>query len=179
MSEDEVFYLPKVPDMPIAGTDHGHQVTFIIPVVKSRPVSSTPHLVPQPVSFDLSGIPNTETSGKDTDSEAEGRPNVGIRSRPTLYHQKIRRTRQDASITMHSLQLVAEEFWKIFKPKIQKLKSGYSANVVLVFNSWLKDEKIGMREQKLTNLEAVQLIKNCTTENVTGVVEFYLDMTST
>ena len=34
---------------------------------------------------------------------------------------------------------MAEEFWKICKPKIQKLKGRYSANVMLIFNSWLKD----------------------------------------
>ena len=77
-------------------------------------VSSTPCLVSQPVSFDLSGIPNTETIGKDTDSEAEGRQNVGTRSGLTP-HQKIRRMRQDASITMHGLQLAADEFRKRMK----------------------------------------------------------------
>ena len=66
--------------MPIAGSGHGHKVTFRSMVVRPVLVSSTPQLVPQPVSFDLSGIPDTETSGKDTDSEAEGRPNLGKRS---------------------------------------------------------------------------------------------------
>ena len=120
ISEDDVCHLPQMPDTPLAGNSHWHKVTFS-PVMRPRLVSSTPHLVPQPESFNLTGIPNTETSGNDTDSEAEGRPNVGTRSGLTPYHQK--RTRQDASITMHSLQLAAEEFQKIPKLKIQKMKA--------------------------------------------------------
>ena len=49
-SENEVFQLPQVPDTPIAG----QKVTFRSPVVRPGSVSSTPHLVPQPVSFDVS-----------------------------------------------------------------------------------------------------------------------------
>ena len=49
-SEDEVFQLPQVPDTPIAG----QKVTFRSPVVRLGSVSSTPCLVPQPVSFDVS-----------------------------------------------------------------------------------------------------------------------------
>ena len=73
-SEDEVFQLPQVPDMPIAGSSHGHKVTFRSPVVRLGLISSRPHLVPQPVSFNVSGIPDSKTSGKDTDSKAEIRP---------------------------------------------------------------------------------------------------------
>ena len=105
-SENEVFQLPQVPDMPIAG----QKVTFRSPVVRLGLVSSTPCLVPQPVSFNVSQIPNSETSGKDTDSEAEVRPRTP--------HMRNKRTREDASMTdasmaSHSLQLVAEEFRKI------------------------------------------------------------------
>ena len=32
-SDDEVFQLPQVQDMPIAGSSHGHKVTFRSPVV--------------------------------------------------------------------------------------------------------------------------------------------------
>ena len=40
-------------------------------------VSSTPHLVPQPIPFNLSEISDTETSGKDTDNEAKEIWNIG------------------------------------------------------------------------------------------------------
>ena len=134
-------------------------------------ISSMPHLVPQPVFFDVSRIPNSETSGKDTDSEAE------LRLRTP--HLKIKRMREDASITLHSLQLMAEEFRKIHEPKIQKLKSRYSASANLVFNSWLKDIEVCIKEWKLSNMEAVQLIKDYTSEGARCVVEFYLDTNST
>ena len=61
------------------------------------------------------------------DSEAE--------VRPKNPKQKVKRMREDASIALYSLQLLAEEFRKIHKPKIQKLKGGYSASAMLVFNS--------------------------------------------
>ena len=171
-SEDEVFQLPQVPDTPIAG----QKVTFRSPVVRPGLVSSTPHLVPQPVSFDVSRIPNSETSGKDTDSEAEVRPRT-----PHIRNKRMREdaSRMDASMASHSLQLVAEEFRKICEPKIQKLKGRYSANAMLVFNSWLKDIEMCVRERKLTNMEAIQLIKDYTAEGARGVVEFYLDRNST
>ena len=170
-SKDEVFQLPQVPDTPIAGSSHGQKVTFRSPVVRLGSVSSTPHLVPQPVSFNVSRIPNSKTSGKDTDSEAE------IRLRTP--HPKIKRTREDASIVLHSLQLMAEEFRKIHQLKIQKLKGRYSANAMLVFDSCLKDIEICIKEWKLTNMEAVQLVKVYTSEGARGVVEFYLDTNST
>ena len=175
-SEDEVFRLPQVPDMPIAGSSHGQKVTFRSPVVRPGSVSSTPHLVPQPVSFDVLQIPNSETSGKDTDSEAEIRPRT-----PHVRNKRMREdaSRMDASMASHSLQLAAEEFRKIREPKIQKLKGRYSANAMLVFNSWLKDIEMCVRERKLTNMEAIQLIKDYTAEGARGAVEFYLDTNST
>ena len=89
------------------------------------------------------------------------------------------RTKQEKSSAAHSLQTVAEEFKKMREPKISKLKGGYLANAMLVFNSWLKDIKMCIQEQRLSNLEAVQLIKDYTSDNVRGAVEFYLDTNST
>ena len=48
-SENGVFQLPQMPDMPIAG----QKVTFRSPVVRPASVSLTPPLVPQTVSFDV------------------------------------------------------------------------------------------------------------------------------
>ena len=85
----------------------------------------------------------------------------------------------DASMASHSLQLAAEEFRKICKPKVQKLKGRYSANAMLVFNSWLKDIEMCVKERNLTNMEAVQFVKDYTSEGARGAVEFYLDTTAT
>ena len=169
-SDDKVFQLLQVPDMPIAGSSHGHKVTFKSLVVRPGSISSTAHLVPQPVSFDVSRIPNSKTSGKDMDSEAE--------IRPRTPHPKVKRMREDASIASHSLQLAGEKFRKICKPKIQKLKGRYSANAMLLFNSSLKDIEMSVKEWKLTNKEAVQLVKDYTSEGARSVVEFCLDTNS-
>ena len=85
----------------------------------------------------------------------------------------------DASMASHSLHLAAEEFRKIYEPKRQKLKGGYSANAMLIFNSWLKDIKMCVKERNLTNMEAIQLVKDYTAEGARGAVEFYLDTNST
>ena len=137
-SKDKVFQLPQVPDTPIAGSSHGQKVTFRSLVVRLGSVSSTPCLVPQSVSLNVLRIPNSKTSGKDPDSEDE------IRLRTP--QPKIKRMREDAFIASHSLQLTAEDFRKICKPKIQKLKGRYSANAMLVFNSWLKDIEMCIKE---------------------------------
>ena len=119
VSEDEVFNLPKGHDTPLEDSGHGPRVTFRSLVVRPGSVSSTAHLVPQPVSFDVSKIYDVETSLKDTDSETEVRPK-------TLY-PKSRVMCNDASITSHSLQLMVEEFRKICEPQIQRLRGRYSA----------------------------------------------------
>ena len=108
-SKDEVFQLPQVPDMPITGSNYGQKVTFRSPVVRPGSVSSTPHLVPQPVSFDTSWIPYSETSGKDMDSKAEVRPRTP--------HVKIKRTREDASMMDASMALhsLSASGWRIQK----------------------------------------------------------------
>ena len=65
---------------------------------------------------------------------------------------------------------MAEEFRKIFQPKIQKLKGGYSANAMFIFNSWLRDIEMCVRKQMLTNMEAVQLVKDYTREGARGAI---------
>ena len=47
-----------------------------------------------------------------------------------------------------------------------------------VFNSWLKDIEMCIKEQKLTNMEAVQLVKDYTSEGARGAIEFSLDINS-
>ena len=93
-SEDDVFQLPQVPDMPIAGSSHGQKVTFRSLVVRLGTVSSMPCVVPQPVSFDVSRISNSKTSRKDTNTEAEIRQGTP--------HPSVKRMMEDASIVLQS-----------------------------------------------------------------------------
>ena len=49
---------------------------------------------------------------------------------------------------------------------------------MLIFNSWLKDMEMCVREQISLNMEAVQLVTDYTTEGARGAIEFYLDTNS-
>ena len=42
----------------------------------------------------------------------------------------------------HSFQVAATEFRKLWEPKVAKLKGGYSSDVILVYQSWLKDIQV-------------------------------------
>ena len=52
------------------------------------------------------------------------------------------------------------EFRKIQEPKISKLKGSYTSSARLVFKSWLKDIYVHVQDRKLTQREAIQLVKN-------------------
>ena len=64
------------------------------------------------------------------------------------------------------------------EPKINKLKGGYSATANLIFQSWLKDINIHVKDQNLTEREAIQLVKDFTPERAHDEVEFYMGMTA-
>ena len=81
-----------------------------------------------------------------------------------------------AEAAEHSLQVVEENFKKIHEPKISKLKGGYLAIGALIFNSCIKDLDICVQDCNLTEHEAVQLVKDYTTEHTCGTVKFYLNM---
>ena len=49
------------------------------------------------------------------------------------------------------------------------------ANAALVFNSWLKDIDMCVQDCNLTEHEAVQLVKDYTTEHAHGAFDFYLN----
>ena len=68
--------------------------------------------------------------------------------------------------------VVAQEFHKLCKPKINKLKGGYSATVNIIFQSWLKDINIHVEDWNLTEREAIQLVKDFTAERAHNEVEF-------
>ena len=66
----------------------------------------------------------------------------------------------------HSLQAAATKFRKLQEPKVAKFKGGYSSDASLVFQSWLKDIWAYVLECRLSQWEAIQLVKDYTSEQV-------------
>ena len=60
------------------------------------------------------------------------------------------------------------------EPKISKLKGGYTSSARLVFLSWIKD--VHVQDRRLTQREAIQLLKFLTTKHAWNEVEFYMGM---
>ena len=50
----------------------------------------------------------------------------------------------------YDMQMAAQEFCKLCKPKISKLKGGYSATANLIFQSWLKDIRVHVEDRNMT-----------------------------
>ena len=76
----------------------------------------------------------------------------------------------------YSMQMAVWEFRKLRKPKINKLKGGYSATANLIFQSWLKDIRVHVEERNLSQREAIQVVKDFTAEHARDEVEFYMGM---
>ena len=76
----------------------------------------------------------------------------------------------------YEMKVAVQEFCKLCKPKINKLKGGYSATVNLIFQSWLKDINIHVKDWNLTDREASQLVKDFIAERAYGEVKFYIGM---
>ena len=75
-----------------------------------------------------------------------------------------------------SLQAAATEFKKLREPKVAKFKGGYSSDASLVFQSWLKDIHVYTIECSLSQQEAIQLVKDYTSERARSEMEYYLDL---
>ena len=74
-----------------------------------------------------------------------------------------------------SLAAFASEFKKIKDPKIPKLKGGYSSDAALFFNSWSKDIQACVMGHRLSDLEAIQLVKETTEGGALKEIQFNLD----
>ena len=74
------------------------------------------------------------------------------------------------------LHVAAHEFQKMWELKISKLKGGYSSSAGLSFQSWLKDIPVNVEDRRLTEREAIQLVKDFTAERAQDEVEFYMGM---
>ena len=73
------------------------------------------------------------------------------------------------------MQMAVQEFYKLHVPKINKLKGGYSPMANLIFQSCLNDIKVHV-EWKLSQREAIQLVKDFMAEHAHDEVEFYMWM---
>ena len=60
--------------------------------------------------------------------------------------------------------------------KISKLKGGYTSSAGLVFQSWLKDIHGHVQDRRLTQREAIQLVKDFAVEYAQDEEEFYMGM---
>ena len=86
------------------------------------------------------------------------------------------RVNSDVYLPRYDMKVEAQEFCKLCKPKINKLKGGYSATANLTFQSWLKDINIHVKDWNLTERKAIQLVKDFTAERACNEVEFYMGM---
>ena len=77
---------------------------------------------------------------------------------------------------IYEMKVVAQEFCKLHKPKINKLKGGYSATASLIFQLWLKDINVHVKDWNLTERGVIQLVKDFTAERAHDEVEFYMGM---
>ena len=100
-------------------------------------------------------------------------------STPNRYQEEVvfpsRPTNQNnpEEISFHA---AAHKFKKMWEPKMSKLKGGYSSSAGLIFYSWLKDICVHIEDRRLTQREAIQLVKDFTAEHAWDEVEFYLGM---
>ena len=63
------------------------------------------------------------------------------------------------------LHTAIQEFRKMRELKVSKLKGGYTSSAGLVFQSCLKDIHVHVQDQRLTQREALQLVKDFTVEH--------------
>ena len=69
-----------------------------------------------------------------------------------------------------SLQAAATEFKKLQEPKVAKYKGGYSSDASLVYQLWQKDIQVYTLEHHLSQQEAIQLVKDYTSEQARSEV---------
>ena len=106
-------------------------------------------------------------------------PQGAFTSTPLNHPEEARmraRVNSDVYPPRYDMKVAVQEFCKLHKSKINKLKGGYSAPANLIFQSWLKDINIHVEDQSLTEREAIQLVKDFTAERAHNEVEFYMGM---
>ena len=106
-------------------------------------------------------------------------PQGGFISTPRRYpeeNKSMARFNPATYLPGYEMKVVVQEFCKLHKPKINKLKGGHSATVNLIFQSWLKDINVHVEDWNFTEREAIQLVKDFTAERACDEVEFYMGM---
>ena len=110
-----------------------------------------------------------------------GNPFIGNPSNP-FTQQQVRghiplqtTVNTDATtIIGNTMSAVASEFKKMREPKLAKLKGGITSRASLFFNSWVKDVRAVILERAMSNVEALQLVKDYTEGKARQQVEFYI-----
>ena len=85
-------------------------------------------------------------------------PQVGLTSTPRrlLEEDSVKaKINSDTNPPGYEMKVAAQEFCKLCKPKINKLKAGHPATANLIFQSWLKDINIHVEGRNLTEREAI------------------------
>ena len=106
-------------------------------------------------------------------------PQGGFTSTPLRHPEEGRskaRVNTEVYPPGYDMKVAVQEFCNLWKPKINKLKGGYSATANLIFQSWLKDMNIHMQDWNFTEREAIHLVKDFTHERACNEVEFYMGM---
>ena len=106
-------------------------------------------------------------------------PQGGFTSTPRRHPEEDRSMARVNPVTYpprYEMKVAVQEFCKLCEPKINKLKGGYSNTVNLIFQSWLKDINVHVKDWNLTEREATQLLNDFTAERACNEVEFYMRM---
>ena len=78
------------------------------------------------------------------------KPPAKVREDNTLLPHQRRTSENTGNPTMYppryEMQMVAQEFYKLCKPKMNKLKAGYSTEVNLIFQSWIKHIRVHVED---------------------------------
>ena len=81
------------------------------------------------------------------------------------------------SVLKNTMQTLASEFKQTREPKIQKFRGGTSSGALLVLKSWMQDIECAIKDQNLSNDEALQFVKEFSEGCARDNINFYLEVT--
>ena len=74
-----------------------------------------------------------------------------------------------------TINIIANEFWKLNPSKLQKLKSRTSPSAQLFLFGWVKEVKAVIKDRDLTESKSIQLVREFTEGKARQQVDFFLD----